>query len=273
MNDTICWDILIRRFLPHSISGNIYQHISHKNMDEWARIILGTDEIDHIPDRVAKALGEIDDKESAAKIKENNFHDIYFRYSRIFDLCRVVGAVNMYDIGCQTVNQSFLLADYTKMSYTGITDSCFDLIDFLYTDISEGNYNIIMTKQVPKTLYSGRISFIKGHYPDFSLEVKQNNIGIACNSLTMCKTEEEVTQAAAALSRDFERILLNINICIPERMEFWKRQNWSEFEICSIGARGFIFGTKNSEDIRRLKEMYPFEDGRFITGIDSNYCQ
>lgn len=273
MNDTAYWDKLIQRFLPQNISGNLYQHISHQNMDEWAKIILGTDEMEHIPDRVAKALGAIEDKESAAKLKENEFQDIYFRYSRIFNLCRVIGAVNLYDIGCQTVNQSFLLADDTKMSYTGITNSCFDLIDFLYTDIAEGNYNIIMTNQVPQSLYGGRISFIKGHYPDFPLEVKQNNIGIAYDSLTMCRTEERVTQAVAALSRDFERILLNINVFIPERMEFWKIQNWSAFDIYSIGERGFVFGTKNSEDIRRLKEMYPFEDGRFITGIDRNYCQ
>lgn len=250
-NDLSERDKLTRRFLPHSIYDNIYQRIDHKYMDEWAKIILGTDEIEHIPKRGAKAIiktlgdnsAETYDNVRAAQLKANEFQEIYFRYSRIFDLCRVVGAVNLYDIGCQTVNQSFLLADYTKMTYTGITNGCFDLIDFLHTDITEGNYDIITTKQVPKPLCNGRISFIKGHYPNFQVDVKPNNIGIACNSLTMCSTEEAVSNAAAALSRDFERILLNINL-FRNMQNIGKSKNGVNLKSAQLGKEGLCSAQK-----------------------------
>ena len=66
-------------------------------------------------------------------------------------------------------------------------------------------------------------------------------------------------------------ILLNECIREPERIEWWKKQDWSGFEFYPIGPGGYIFGTKNPEDICRLKVMYPFEDRRFITGIGDYY--
>jgi hypothetical protein len=128
--------------------------------------------------------------------------------------------------------------------------------------------NIIKADETPPPLCDGRIRYIRGHYPEFELDVQPNNIAIACYSLTMYHEEEEIRKMVEALTRDFERILFNIHFRDSNVVECWRNSDWTGYEIYPIGPEGFLFVTKNPEDIRKLKEFYPFEDGRFLTGID-----
>ena len=104
--------------------------------------------------------------------------------------------------------------------------------------------------------------------PEFELDFLPNSIAIACYSLTMYREEEEITKLADALVQDFDRVLFNIHFRDRNVMRFWRNSRLKEFEIYPIGPQGSLFATKKPEDIRRLKEFYPFDDGRFLTGID-----
>lgn len=260
-------DRLAGYFLPENY--HMRKELTRENLDSIVKTVLGTDDI------TKEVIWP--SEENRVWAKEQDFLHINFSYSRIFELCRVIGAANLYDIGCQSINQAFLLMHYSTISYAGITNGSFFFNNFHPSDWDTNNYHVITTTQTPPPFCNGRIWFIKGHYPDFPLEVQPNNIAIACYSFTMCREEEQITRISAALSQDFDRILFNtgsgwIN---PKRNEMWKKQDWHDFEMYPIGPEGFVFGTKNPEDIRRMKETYPFENGRFITGIDDglNYLQ
>ena len=177
-------------------------------------------------------------------------------YSRIFELCRVLGCRNIYDIGCQRINQSFQLIRYSTMSYTGISPWGFDLNDYQKSDYKDKNYKVYSVKDAPKPFCGGRIRFFKGYYPRDKFEILPDNIAVACYSFTMLRDETEIRETVRALTQDFDRV--------------WKSADWSAFEVCPIGPQGFLFATKHHEDIERMQNVYPFEDGRFITGIDDS---
>lgn len=240
----------------------------HETIDEWAKLILGTNDIEHIPQRGINKDDE-NNPVRCARLKMYNYFSVNLRYLRVRDFCNVLGVTHLYDIGCQTINQSFLFTDrYSKMSYTGITNGSFDLIDFQYCDIEEGYYNIITTKHTPMALCEGRIQYIKGHYPDCSLDILKNNIAIALHSFTMLSTENEITRTVSALVHDFDRILFNVNLYKPDLIEYWKKQNWGNFKFYPVARNGFVFGTKFPEDIQKLKSVYVYEDDKFATGIN-----
>jgi len=255
-------DSLTGYFLPDQYK--IRNMLAREKLDSIAKTVLGTDEIEK--DTVVYWN---DTPENYVKTKESFFITVYFRYSRIFELCRVLGVSNIYDIGCQTINQSFLLARYSTVSYTGITTGRFELNDYRLADYDTLNACNFVTRQAPPPFCNGRIKFVLGYYPDVPLEIKPNNIAIACYALYQ-NDEDSIKNISSAFVRDFDRVLFDIDFHRKEICSIWKNQDWGEFQFFPIGPRGFVFGTKNPEDIRRLKETYPFEDGKFITGIDDS---
>lgn len=258
-------DRLTSLFLPeNSIS---IARLSREELDEYERSVFGANEGISFSSPILS--------EEFLKIKQSTYYSVYFRYARIFDLCKVIGAAHIYDIGCMTINQSFQLVRYSAMSYTGITNNGFILNDYRHGDWDEKNYNELRSEEAPPPFCEGRIRFAKGYYPDFVPEIAPNNIAVSCYGFTICREEEEIRRISSALVRDFDRVLFNIPWHKPELEEMWRSMDWGNFEFFSIGPQGFVFGTKISEDIRRMKEQYPFFDGRFVTGIDdyADFCR
>lgn len=114
-------------------------------------------------------------------------------------------------------------------------------------------------------LCDGRIRFVRGNYPEAELGIAPNNIAIASYTFTMCRDEDSIKNIAAALVRDFDRFLFNVDVgCL----ETWKQLDWHGTQFFPIGPQWFVFGTKIPSDVEKIKAAYPFEDGHFETGID-----
>lgn len=259
-------DRLTELFLPENHAERSV--LKREQLDRIARVIMGSENViretswNRDP---AQELTEFD-----VYLKENFYNRIYFQYGRVFDLCRVLGIANLYNIGCGSVNQSFLLMRYSTMSYTGIMNADFDLNDFRQKDFEEKNAFGYISPDAPPPFAGGRISFIKGHYPDIRPEIRGNNIAVCCYSITMCRTEESISEMVNALTRDFERVLFNVPYTMPELAELWKKQNWDGYTICPVGPEGYVLATRHAEDTDRMKAVYPHENGRFVTGIDDH---
>lgn len=253
-------------FLPNQVSHRT--NLLDQRHKEITEALLGMEN----PDRQIGVLFEETPEENPTpylEYKEREFHNVIHRYRKIFDLCRVLGITNIYDIGCCTINQSFLLAHHSRINYTGIDDG-FILNDWRTSDLETNNYYRLLAPESPPPFCNGRIRFVKGCYPDASFEVKPNNIAIGSYSLTMCEGKECIEKTVSALTHDFERILFNL----PPRdtdAAFWKGADWAGFEIHPIGPFEFVLATKNPCDLHRMKEMYPCDEkGRFDTGIDDS---
>lgn len=244
---------------------------SYECQDEVVKLLLGTG----TPEKTVAVKWKEPPEEAMDKYLNSKSSDhcrAYHIYGRIFDLCKVLGITNVYDIGCERINQSFLLAAHTNISYTAM-DTIFEFNDWREEDRSSNRYWHYCTYEAPPPFCEGRIRFIKGRYPDTVFDVKPNHIAVASCSLTMCKGEKSISRAAAALVRDFDRILINF----PDRerrtedYECWKNADWSGYEIHPIDYGGFVFATRCEEDIDRLKVMYPFdEDGVLDAGISEH---
>jgi len=185
---------------------------------------------------------------------------IFDYYSRIFGICKLLKIIHLYDIGCRTIGAAFLLKDYNSVTYTGI-DCHKPYIDF-------NNAHML---NLLKEIYGERIKFQEGEYP-FAVTPAESNVAISCYAIGFGKpneNEKAIKNTAAALSRDFERIIINVT---REYFETWKR-DLMDFEIYKIGETSstiFIFGTKFSEDVVKLKHQYKFIDNEFMTGIGYN---
>lgn len=229
-----------------------------------SKMLLGTEEITERVNLVMQMSPE-ENPVPYIQMKESDYYTVNFRYARIFDLCRVLGVSHLYDIGCQTVNQSFLLAKYSAMHYTGITNGCFDLNNCRSDDMEEKAYTILSTNQTPPPLCDGRICFVRGSYPKVELEIAPNNIAVACYTFTLYRDEDSIKNIADALMRDFDRFLFNVELSC---LETWKRMDWHGVQFFPIGPQWFVFGTKIPSDVEKLKAAYPWKDGHFETGID-----
>lgn len=205
-------------FLPENVDAR--ERLSREELDNYAAKLFGTENII----KTVTVQGNPEEKpDQFLHYKESDFYQVNYRYSRIFDLCRVIGAVNLYDIGCQSLNQSIQLVQYSRMSYTGIMNGRFLINDYRPSDFETKNYNIIKADETPPPLCDGRIRYIRGHYPEFELDVLPNNIAIACYSLTMYHEEEEIRKMVEALTRDFDRILFNIRFRDSNVVEWTQR--------------------------------------------------
>lgn len=178
---------------------------------------------------------------------------IYDIYARIFGLCRILGVTNLYDIGCAHYLQAYLLKSHKNMFYTGIDR----MFDFSYVN------ELISTPNSP--LFLGeRIKFQMAEYP-FDIQPADNNVAISSNCLGfLLRDEESIKSVAGALSRDFERIIMNVK---SESFGVWETE-LAAFKLHRIGERDFLFGTKFPEDIYRLEEIgYNCLDNRFTIGF------
>lgn len=217
-------------------------------------------------------------------------HHIYFpcfyRYSRVFSLCHALEVNNLYDIGCGSQLQALLLIYAPKMNYTGIDPYIFqDYPDNFFPDPSYIN-ELFESFTIPG---NNRIEYIKETYP-CDLTVAANNIAITLSTpVGRSVADERRKNITAAISRDFERIVfdvpfqeynltgMNIKDIIYNEVEVWTNPFekyyclWKnavpEFEFYKIGERNYIFGTKVSDDIEKLKKHYTFVDNQFMTGV------
>lgn len=255
-------DELMKHFVP----GQAY--ISYDRQIEVDKIMLSTDNPGKcIGIKMIEAPKEAPDQ--YLFYKKDSYYQKNAIYCRIFDLCRVLGITNVYDIGCETINQSFLLAAHTNISYTGM-DSIFILNDWRQEDEQSNNYWYCYTEETPAQFCDGRIRFVKGTYPDKVFDVKPNHIAVASCSLTMCRGAKCINRVVSALVRDFNRILINFPYSEGRKEDYncWKNADWSGYEIRPIDYSGFVYATRNEEDIERLKVMYPFDEDEVIdTGI------
>ena len=181
------------------------------------------------------------------------FKDGYIYYSRIFGLCKTLGITNIYDIGGRNWQPSFLLIDSPDINYTGI--DCHD-IDYEYLNgVFEEHKNI---------------KFQKAYYP-FDIMAAGNNIAVSHYAMGTLLTEEEsIKIAAAALSKDFERILINIK---REWLHIWET-GLAEFRLYTVDCKGdakerpLVLGTKFPEEIDKLKHIeYDYLNDEFAVKI------
>ena len=214
-------------------------------------------------------------------------HSMYFpcfeNYSRVFSFCRSLGVANLYDIGCGNQLQAFLLMEAPEMNYTGIDGDIFchypdnfmadpDYINGLFEEFTG----------------SGRIRYVKERYP-CDLAVAENNIALFLYCFFGIDSDgKKWKNAAAALSRDFERVLFNLPFMeynltgmdardiIYNEVEVWTNpfekyyDMWKnampDFEFYRIGEPNFVFGTKFPEDREKLEKRYTLADNKAMTG-------
>ena len=257
---------LTRFFLPENTNTRACWS---DEMDEAvAKALLGAEKTDkHLCSLFDKTPEE--DPQQYLEDKCREFAGVYYRYSRIFDFCRVLGISHVYDIGCQWINQAFLLVSYSVMQYTGIGCS-FSLHDWRKENRTAEHCTVPCVHEAPPSFCDGRIRFQKGWYPDVALSPEDDSIAVACYAFTMCREPEEIARAVTALRKDFNRILFNLNDSENDLYtDCWKKQDWHGYTIFPIGPCGFVYATRVQEDIERLKAVYPCDEmGRFFTGID-----
>ena len=212
------------------------------------------------------------------------YHPCFANYSRVFSFCRRLGVANLYDIGCGNQLQAFLLVHAPEMSYTGIDRDIFN--DFPDNFVADPGY---INELFGRFVGNGRIKHIKETYP-YDLAVSENNVAILLNCFCRIDSDrEEWENAAAALSRDFERVLLNTPLkeynlagmgardIVHGEVEAWANPferhygMWKNalpgFEFYRIGEPNLIFGTRVSGDGEKLKKHYAISGDRVMAGV------
>lgn len=208
-----------------------------------------------------------------------------YEYSKVFSFCAPLGISNIYDIGCGHRMQGLMMMYAPEMTYTGIDRSLFH---DPFTDF-EADPGYINDKLAQFQNGSDRIFYIEKSYP-CELEVERNNIAVMLYmGMEIEKNPQAMKQLTQALSEDFERIFKNLtqteldvklikstpvrdivqgkvdvrkNV-FAERLAEWKRA-MPEFTFFTLG-NGFIFGTKNERDIKKLQTNYTVSKKNEIT--------
>ncbi len=258
-----------------------YEHLLFNSLkqDEFDRIIaivLGTDSYECRPDFHVSTLDGIDDSVAKIYLRAKRFHltNLFFTYSRVYDICRVLGVTNIFDLGCMTINQGLMLLRYSNMSYTGVEANRFYLNDYRIGDFFEPigtktcnikkNAFLYPTVENVPPFANGRIRYIKGDYP-ISLCVPKNSIGVSMRSLGFSDDKEQIKRIVHSLTCDFNRIIFDMRF---DQITEWKTNAWEDFTVVQIGPT-YLYATKYPEDIKQLAVMYPAKEGRFSTGIGS----
>ena len=177
------------------------------------------------------------------------FKDAYIYYSRIFGLCKTLGIKNIYDIGGRNWQPAFLLIDFPDIYYTGY--DCHD-IDYGYLNGLFAEYK--------------NIKFQYAYYP-FDIAPAGNNIAVSHYAMgTLLTEEEQINNATAALTKDFERILINIRY---KNLAVWE-SGLTAFKLYTLDRKGdaksvpLVFGTKFPGEIEELERIgYNYSDDRF----------
>lgn len=216
----------------------------------------------------------------------------YRMYMKYFGLCILLGATDIYDIGCGHDLQVGYISNLKGISYTGIDQYNEKMIYIKMYDSKEepGETKLVTAKSLSAKLrknpsvgleqyaeyfmqYNDKIRFVHKKYP-FPIQARENNIALLIDWLQECTNEERMT-ISEAVSRDFERILLSDDAA---NADFW-RNSLSDFTLYEINRARYwddtegklkdgmtiLFGTKNVEEISYLKEVgYNFHDERFF---------
>ncbi len=248
--------------LFHWSNQDRLDRLSDGDMDEVRRNLLRCDDLQFIelPDTITDIGYYVERKEHLSR-------ETVHRYARIFDFAGFLGVKHICDLGCWSINQSFLFRDDDDMTYTGMDQSRFALIDWREKDRQTDNYRIPCTTEAPPPLFDGRVRFVKGQYPDTPFEIVPDSLLVASYSLTMLPPHS-IHEAVFCLTRNFDRMLFNV---AWERADIvlWKTSDWSGYAIHPVGPNGFVFATRHPEDIELMKKLYPCDDrGWFDTAID-----
>ena len=180
-----------------------------------------------------------------------------FKYKRIFGLCMILGATDIYDIGCGGDLQVGYISQYRGISYTGI-DSREDLEIEKYNDLFES--------------YNPDICFKRMKYP-CTFEVKTQDHMVILVGWYLNDPEKTIE----ALVRDFSRIYIQIP---DEHLELTKRilKKHQVMEVehiiidnffpgKKVGGYTFLLVTRFPEDIRYLMDIgYDCHNERFHLG-------
>ncbi len=200
----------------------------------------------------------LETKDRAALKMYLNFKSIAQRpfvthYARMFGLCRLLGAANIYDIGCGNQYQAYMLT-YPDIHYLGIDAD--DRIDF-----DEMN-------QAFSNGFGAAKKFLHAVYP-CPLDLSPNNIAIACGYAYSREDNGLIQGYCDAISRDFERIITNFGIwgdSDEEKLRFWENA-LPDHTVQKLGDQGMIFATKIPRDLEIMHETaYHYQDDRFLIG-------
>ncbi len=255
----------------------LFNSFSTEEFDAVTALVLGTDAYERRPDFHIPTMDGIDEELAGMYIRRKRLHltQLFFHYSKVYDLCRVLGVTNVFDLGCMTINQGLMLLRYTNLSYTGIDAYRFYLNDYRIGDAFTPIGRPPKSRRTDAFLYptlddapppfaDGRIRYIKGAYP-LPLSVPENSIGVSMRSFGFSEDGEKIREIVRALTTDFDRVLFDPRI---DRLSDWITDDWADFTVVQIGPT-YLYATKYPEDIARLERVYPREDGRFSTGIGS----
>ena len=220
--------------------------------------VLKYEGYEKLEERLKKAIFEKGDAVSLdiyTKLYAVRYNKQYISYERLFGLCKLLGISNLYDIGCGDAYQAFMLTDYTLSGHWNV----------FYTGIDcHGDFTYI--NEIFKE-YGEKIKFLNAFYP-FEITPAPNNIAISCYAIGMERDEEKIKNIETALSRDFERILINVHPSFTHRWE----KNIEGFEIHKIRNTKYIFGTKFPEEISKLKDMgYDYFNDEFALSVASSF--
>ncbi len=268
-------DIYARFFSYEHI---LFSSLTAEEFDAISAFVLGTENLERHPDSHISAaeLENLDENMTRwyVRLKRFNMTNTFYHYSRVYDLCRVLGVANVYDLGCCTLNQGLMLTRYSNLRYVGIEGYRFYLNDYRISDfynrigVSENpafrpmNFYYPTVDTAPPAFCDGRISYIKAEYP-CELHPPVNSMGVSMRSLLFLDSREKIEKAVHAMTTDFDRIVFDVP---HNRIDEWKNAGWEGFEMYEIGA-GYMLATKYPGDLAKLKLMYPCENGVFHTGI------
>ena len=149
--------------------------------------------------------------------------NIYEEYSRIFGLCRLLGGMNVYDIGCGWNYQACLLF-HESIKYTGI--DAYEHFDYDAMNRAFSDY------------CGKRIRFLNEHYP-FRLSPDPNNAAVIRGWKYVKGGEKYLKKLTEAVSRDFDRVITNCGIMgveWDENYRFWKQALPDRGSCCACRA-------------------------------------
>ena len=183
-------------------------------------------------------------------------------YRRVFELCHVLGATEIVNIGCGLVPYVGMLLRYTGFRYTGISAA----------GIAEGGperFNRLLRDFAPN------VRFLTAEWPDCEIEAGEGAIGL----MFLCHThDKEPEKCFGALSRQFSRAVVQVNDAQQEtafRTAFsgyqvrilWEKRQLGRFSGLERYRQALYFVTKFREDIALLDEIgYEWGDARFYVG-------
>lgn len=207
-------------------------------------------------DRFLKEMFKTGDRDAlqlyACSAAASALGNIYEEYSRIFGLCRLLGGVNIYDIGCGGNYQACLLYYRADMTYTGI-------------DAEENLDFDRMNKVFGRAFSTNRIRFFCDKYP-CPLNILPGNAAIARRWRYSKDSAFALKRFGEAIAHDFDRLITTFDIEGYDRedmMQFWE-ESMPGFRAVPIGDEDLILVTKIAEDFEKMEEVsYKYGNSAF----------